>query len=137
MVEEFENFPPDVLPDIALKLHIANGNQEEAQAALEGMVQLAKSGKTQASSVAPEAVVLGDFDTAGELLLQAYEENDGTWIFPAWIRLPEQAPDSEPWQAFWRLPGVAELAEIRRSHGLSPQVHGFGEGGSSSAAREN
>ena len=74
--------------------------------------------------------MIGDFDTAGELLLQAYEEKDGTWIFPIYMRLPEQAPDSKPWQEFWRLPGVAELAELRRSHGFSPVAPGFGEGAS-------
>jgi hypothetical protein len=42
--------------------------------------------------------------------------------------LPEQAPDSEPWQEFWRQPGVKELAELRRSYGFNPQAPGFGDG---------
>jgi len=49
-------------------------------------------------------------------------------MYPFVIRLPEQAPDSEPWQVFWGQPGVAELAEIRRSHGFSAEIPAFGGG---------
>ena len=101
---------------------------QQAQASLERRTQLVKSGKALASAVAFEAIDLKDFDTAGELLLQAFEEKDGTWSFPLLIRLPEQAPDSKPWQEFWSKPGVSELAEIRRSHGLNPVTPGFGSG---------
>jgi hypothetical protein len=39
--------------------------------------------------------------------------------------LPEQAPDSEPWQAFWKLPGPARFAELRRKNGLDPNPPGI------------
>jgi hypothetical protein len=89
---------------------------------------LARTGQLPASSVAPDAAVFGNFDIAGEMLLQAYKEKDGTWLFPIWVRLPEQAPDSEPWQEFWRQPGVSELAELRRKNGLNPHPPSFGSG---------
>jgi hypothetical protein len=72
------------------------------------------------------AVQLGDFDAAGQLLLKAVEQKDGRWTFPLWVRLPEQAPDSEPWQEFWSLPQVQDLVELRRKNGLSPQVPALG-----------
>ena len=101
---------------------------QEARAILERRTQQVRSGEALASVVAFEAVDIGDFDIAGEMLLQAFEEKDGTWSFPILIRLPEQAPDSKPWQEFWSKPGVAELAEIRRSHGFDPVAPGFGSG---------
>ena len=61
-------------------------------------------------------------------MLKAYKENDGRWIYPLWARLPEQAPDSEPWQEFWGQPGVQDLVELRRSNSLNPVVPGMGEG---------
>jgi len=137
MVKTLPDVPSDVLANIAVKLSIAAGEPDAAYAIVKRRAKLAKAGQTPAATVAFEAALLGDFDTAGELLLQAYEEKDGTWIFPTFIRLPEQAPDSKPWQEFWRLPGAAELAALRRSYGFSPQAPGFGVGGSSSAAREN
>jgi hypothetical protein len=44
------------------------------------------------------------------------------------MRLPEQAPDSEPWQEFWHQPGIEELVELRRENGLNPVAPGFAEG---------
>ena len=72
--------------------------------------------------------MLGDYDRAGEMLMQAYREKDGTWVFPTWVRLPEQASDSEPWQEFWRQPGVKQLADLRRRNGLHPHPPTFGSG---------
>ena len=95
---------------------------------LQAGVRAAKAHQARAALVAVDAVLLGDFDTAGEMLLQAYRDKDGTWIFPHWVRLPEQAPSSEPWQAFWRQPGVKELADLRRSNGLDPNPPTFGSG---------
>ena len=86
-----------------------------------------QSNELLAGGIAFDAVMVGDFDTAGEMLLQAYRHQDGIWLFPVWIRLPEQAPDSEPWQEFWRQPGVSEIAEIRRKNGLNPHAPGFGD----------
>ncbi len=128
MIETLPNVPNDILATIAIKLSIATGELDEAHATIKRRAQQAKSGQTPAATVAYEAAQLGDFNTAGELLLQAYEEKDGTWIFPTFIRLPEQAPDSKSWQEFWRQPGVKELAELRRSYGFSPQAPGFGDG---------
>lgn len=128
MIETLPNLPSDIPADIAIKLSIAVGELDEAHATVKRRAKLAKSGQTPAANVAFEAAQLGDFDTAGELLLQAYKEKDGTWIFPTFIRLPEQAPDSKPWQEFWRQPGVKELAELRRSYGFSPQAPFFAEG---------
>jgi hypothetical protein len=91
-------------------------------------LELVADGQMTPSEAAFSAVVIGDYDLAGELLLQAYESNDGTWTFPIYIRLPEQAPDSMPWQTFWALPGPAQLADIRRKNGLNAQIPGYGDG---------
>ena len=123
----FPKVPSEILASLSTKLNIARGELQQAQTELERRSQLARSGEVLASAVAFEAVDLGDFDTAGEMLLQALEEKDGTWSYPIIIRLPEQAPDSKSWQEFWSKPGVAKLAEIRRSHGLNPVTPGFGE----------
>ena len=64
---------------------------------------------------------------AGEMMLNAYDKEIGNWTFPMYIRLPEQAPDSEPWQKFWSLPEPARLAEVRRANGLNPHFPAFGE----------
>lgn len=120
--------PKEAKEVLSLMISIGKGNEQQAQAHLQRQNQMAKSGELWASSVAYSAVLLGDFDLAGELLLQAYREKDGTWSFPSYIRLPEQAPDSEAWQEFWSKPGVTELVELRRSHGLNPVAPGFGSG---------
>ena len=111
-----------------LAFKASHGNRIQAEKTLEERVRLARTGQLPASSVAPDAAVFGNFDIAGEMLLQAYKEKDGTWLFPIWVRLPEQAPDSEPWQEFWRQPGVSELAELRRKNGLNPHPPSFGSG---------
>ena len=111
-----------------MKLHLLRGEKDQGMKILRQAVQLAKSGQGDAVGAAFDAAAARDFDTAGEMLLQAYEEKDGTWIFPTYVRMPEQAPDSQPWQEFWALPGVAELAELRRNNGFSPEIPGFGNG---------
>ncbi|MGB7450891.1 MAG: hypothetical protein WBM36_02050 [Lysobacterales bacterium] len=111
-----------------LALEFARGNRTQAETTLKERVALAKANQLPASFVAFEAAQLGYFDIAGDLLLQAYREKDGTWIFPVWIRMPEQAPDSESWQEFWRQPGVKELADLRRRNGLNPYAPTFGSG---------
>ena len=108
-------------------LMMAQGNRGQTEATLRQSVQLVESGKIAANFVATGAVLLGNFDIAGKMLLRAYREKDGRWIYPLFIRLPEQGPDSGPWQEFWRQSGTAELAELRRSRGLSPDVPGFGD----------
>ena len=128
MIDTLPNAPADIPMAISVKLSVAHGNLEQAREFLKVYARMAKSGQADPLSIAFLAAMTGDFDTAGEFLMQGYREKDGTWIYPVWVRLPEQAPDSEPWQEFWRQPGVAELAEIRRSHGLDPQAPRFGEG---------
>jgi TolB-like protein/Flp pilus assembly protein TadD len=113
---------------IRLAFAATRGNRSQAEKTLRERVRLAREGQIPATTVAFDATIFGDFDTAGELLLQAYREKDGTWLFPIWVRLPEQAPDSEPWQEFWRQPGVKELADIRRANGLNPNAPTFGSG---------
>ena len=128
MLAAFPRVPPDITTNLSFRLSIAKGKLQQAQASLERSTQFIRSGEALASAVVNNAVDLGDFDTAGELLLQAFEVKDGTWSYPLLIRLPEQAPDSKAWQEFWSKPGVAELAEIRRSHGFNPVAPGFGDG---------
>jgi len=128
--ELFLGNPDDDFPEKQFMSSLIQGDLARAQEVLEHEVELVKTDAAFAVGVAYLAVRIGDFDTAGKHLMQAYREKDGTWIFPLNVRLPEQAPDSEPWQEFWRQPGVAELAELRRSYGFNPQAPGFGDGAS-------
>lgn len=59
---------------------------------------------------------------------KALREKDGRWTYPLFIRLPGQAPDSEPWQEFWHQPGPKRVAELRQANGFSPQAPTFGVG---------
>ena len=108
--------------------NLAEGNREWAELALEKNVQLANNGEMGFIHVARQAIQMGDFDIAGRMLLKALDEKDGRWIYPLFIRLPEQAPDSEPWQEFWRQPGPKKVAELRRANGFTPQAPTFGSG---------
>jgi hypothetical protein len=110
----------------SVEYHIAHGDMAAARAELDEQVVQVRSGEFSAAWAAMTAVSLEDFDTAGNMLLQAYEEKDGTWTFPLQVRLPEQAPDSKPWQEFWSKPGPARLAELRRKNGFNPKVPTFG-----------
>jgi len=109
------------------RVDLAKGDLEEARMKLLMNYRLAKEGKFDAVSLADLAITHGDFDIAGEILLKAIADKDGTWIFNLWIRLPEQAPDSPPWQEFWNLPGPARMAGIRRANGMNPHYPKFGE----------
>ena len=120
--------PIDRVESLRICLLLAQGNLEQAENILKQNIQLAKTGKMSAFYVAINAIDMGKFDIAGELLLQAYREKDGRWISPFFIRLPEQAPDSEPWQDFWSQPGLPELAKLRRSNGLKPHAPTLGSG---------
>ena len=67
-------------------------------------------------------VLRGDFDIAGEYLLDANEANINCTNFaPHLIRLPEQAPESAAWQLAWSKPRCRELARLRRDNGLDPE----------------
>jgi adenylate cyclase len=125
---EIPNIGAGRLDSVGVLLELARSDPEQIETAFRLRIQLANSGKIAAFHVVTEAIQLGDFDTAGQMLLQAYAEKDGRWMYPLWVRLPEQAPDSDSWQEFWRQPKLAKLAELRRSHGLSPKIPGFGEG---------
>lgn len=109
-----------------LQLLLVTEGRERVLAELGSQWKWLEVGKETASGLAQTMSMFGEFDSAGELLQQAYAENDSLWLYPLNIRLPEQAPDSAPWQEFWRQPGMAELAEIRRGHGMSPDVPAFG-----------
>ncbi len=127
-VESLPDGFTELIDGMRMALEFARGNTAQAESILSERVALAEANRLSAASVAFEAAQIGDFDTAGDLLLQAYREKDGTWIFPVWIRMPEQAPDSEPWQEFWNQPGVKELADLRRRNGLNPHAPTFGSG---------
>ena len=105
------------------------GNTDQFRSAIRQLTLSFQSNPEEAIWINFDAIAIaaGDFDGAGEMLLRAYHDQDGTWMFPMWVRLPEQAPDSEPWQEFWSQPGVAEIAEIRRKNGLNPHAPGFGD----------
>ena len=105
------------------------GNKDQFRSAIRQLELSFQSNEGEAIWMNFDAVLVtaGDFDAAGEMLLRAYHDQDGTWLFPMWVRLPEQAPDSEPWQEFWSQPGVAEIAEIRRKNGLNPHAPRFGD----------
>jgi TolB-like protein/Flp pilus assembly protein TadD len=122
------NIDADRLNTVGFLLNMARADTRQIEIGFSQRVQLARSGEFAAFNVATEAVQLGDFDTAGEMLLQAYADRDGRWMFPMWIRLPEQAPDSASWQKFWGQPELVRLAQLRKSHGLSPDAPGFAEG---------
>ena len=107
---------------------LAEGNREWAELALEKNVQLAINGELGFVHIAVQAIQMGDFDIAGQMLLKALDEKDGRWIYPLFVRMPEQAPDSEPWQEFWRQPGPKKVADMRRANGFNPHAPTFGSG---------
>lgn len=117
--------PLDVM-DFEIKLHYAMGEYAQAQALMERRLSGVRENGHNASFPAEVAVFTRDFDTAGELLQLAADHGDGLWTFPLYIRLPEQAPDSEAWQAFWSQPRLKELAALRRAHGFTAQAPTFG-----------
>jgi len=121
-------FPEDAMHSFQFQYDFISGNRERALKGLSRRVDLAATGEISAVDVAYDAAAIGDFDTAGNMLLKAYENKDGTWLFPLFIRLPEQAPDSASWQKFWSQPRVAELAELRRKNGLKPFPDEFNNG---------
>lgn len=127
-VESISDEFPDLIGGMKLLLNFARGNKAEAESMLSDRLSLVVNKRLSATTIANEAIQIDDFDTAGDLLLRAYRENDGTWIFPVWVRGPEQAPGSTSWQEFWRQPGVKELVELRRRNGLSPYAPSFGSG---------
>ena len=124
---EAASLPDFALSTFMLQLNLATANKQQAQAILQQQIQAAEQGLVGPRFAALNAVVMGDFDTAGRLLLLADERKDGTWTVPVYIILPEQAPDSEPWQTFWRLPGPSRFAQKRRENGLGLHPTGFGE----------
>jgi len=107
-------------------LALAEGDQERAAALWSELAELEAQGEISAAGPAFIAALRGDYDLSGQYLLKAHATGDGTWTFPIYVRLPEQAPDSESWQEFWALPGPARLAEFRRTNGLPPNYYGFG-----------
>jgi tetratricopeptide (TPR) repeat protein len=109
------------------RIDLASGNIADAKSKILAAYEMVKRDEISPVRFAFEAVVHGEFDIAGEMLLKAYDAKLGNWTYPVYIRLPEQAPDSAPWQEFWSLPEPARLAEIRRANGMSPHYPKFGE----------
>ena len=107
---------------------LAEGNRESAELALQKNVQPANNREVGFIYIATQAIQMGNFDIAGQMLLKALDEKDGRWIYPLFIRMPEQAPDSEPWQEFWRQPGPKRVADLRRANGFTPHAPTFGNG---------
>lgn len=128
-VKTLPEIPPFDVESFQYRLNLAMGDHDQVRKDFDRWIKMVSAGEATAVDVAFEAVAAKDFDLAGKMLLQAYAEKDGTWLYPLWVRLPEQAPESEPWQAFWRQPGVAELAELRRSHGFGPRIPESADGG--------
>ncbi len=120
--------PESRIVSARVQLAVALDDPDLMASGLQEVMDLVAQGKASFTRGAYSAVNLGNFDLAGELLLEAHESSDGTWTFPIYVRLPEQAPDSEAWQAFWALPGPAQLAETRRQNGLDAGAPGFGDG---------
>lgn len=126
MTRSFQAFSeiPDVdrgrVSEVQSALELLRGDREKAELVFRQRVDLAESSKMGYGIVVPHAVIMGDLDTAAHYLQEAYKNGDGRWIFPLLVRLPEQAPESESWQEFWRQPGVQSLVELRRKNGLNP-----------------
>lgn len=110
---------------LSISLELVRGNRDQATELLKDIIKSGNQETLTDSVFIALAVQTGDFDIAGQLLLNALDRKDGRWTFPLWIRLPEQAPDSKPWQEFWRQPGPARFAALRLSNGLSPDF-GYG-----------
>ena len=128
MLEAVPDIEPGRIASARNLQNLAEGNREWAKLALEKNVQLANNGEMGVIHVARQAIQMGDFDIAGQMLLKALHEQDGRWTYPLYVRLPEQAPDSEPWQEFWRQPGPQRVAELRRANGFKPHAPTFGSG---------
>ena len=109
-----------------ISIDFAKGDVQQAREKIQFLTGAVGQGRYDAVNLAFAAARIGEFDTAGEMLLKAIEAGDGTWMFPLIVRLPEQAPESEPWQRFWSLPGPARVSEIRRANGMSPHFPAFG-----------
>jgi len=128
VLETVPDVEPGRIASARILQHLANGNREWAALALEKNVQLANNGEMALIHVARQAIQMDDFDIAGQMLLKALEVKDGRWSYPLYVRLPEQAPDSEPWLEFWSQPGPKKLAELRRANGLKAHAPTFGSG---------
>lgn len=94
------------------------GQLDRAQENLNNLIDYHEKGYCLSSRIADCYVLLRDFDNAGRWLEKAFKEQDPHLTAPHITRLPEQAPDSVPWQLFWKRPEMAKLAELRRSIGM-------------------
>jgi TolB-like protein/cytochrome c-type biogenesis protein CcmH/NrfG len=127
VLETLPDVDPGRVENVRSLQALAEGKRESAKLSLQKNAQ-PTNGKRGFVYVAQQAIQLGDFDTAGQMLLKALDEKDGRWIYPLLVRMPEQAPDSEPWQEFWRQPGPHRVAELRRANGFTPHAATFGSG---------
>jgi len=116
------------LATMQITMELVRGNRETAAMVFKELVETTSAEHLTDNTLIAAAVQLGDFDTAGQLLLKALEQKDGRWTFPLWVRLPEQAPDSASWQDFWSSPKVQDLVDLRRRNGLDPHEPTLGGG---------
>jgi hypothetical protein len=127
MVEYVRNMP-FILPAMVTKaeLYIAHLQGDEAgiKSATARRVAEAEQQQDSASVVAMDFALVSDFENSSRILKLALERTEGVWMFPQAIRLPEQAPESSAWQAFWSLPGPARLAEVRRANSWRSELPG-------------
>ena len=128
VVESLPDVEPGRLETARNLQNLAEGNKEWAELSLEKNVLLANKGEMGFTHIARQAIQMGNFDLAGQMLMKALDVKDGRWIYPLFVRLPEQAPNSEPWQEFWRQPGPQMVAELRRANGFIPHAPTFGSG---------
>jgi tetratricopeptide (TPR) repeat protein len=127
VLETLPDVDPGRIENVRNLQALAEGKRESAKLSLQKNAQ-PENAKGGFVYVAVQAIQLGDFDTAGQMLLKALDEKDGRWIYPLFVHMPEQAPDSEPWQEFWRQPGPHRVAELRRANGFTPHAATFGSG---------
>jgi len=69
----YPEVPADILANESMRLNLARGDLQQAREILRTGVKGVKSGEVTAGAAAYHAARIGDFDTAGELLLQAYQ----------------------------------------------------------------
>ena len=103
---------------VKIALAQLRGNEQEVEELFVQYREQLEAGQENVVNFAYVAATLGKWDEVAEMLKQAIEDDNGTWMFPMRVRLPEQAPDNEALQEFWALPGPAAVAELRRKNGL-------------------
>ncbi|MEM8772653.1 MAG: tetratricopeptide repeat protein, partial [Pseudomonadota bacterium] len=99
---------------VQTEILLAEGRPKEARALVEANIGGPGDGGMSWGVAAQIYASLGDFDKAGAMLQLACDTKDDFVVWPMHVRTPDQAPESEPWQAAWRKHGMPELAALRR-----------------------